>query len=69
MEDLSKYKSITELIKDSDVALVNKLSQSEVRELADLVESWLVQHAESVEGMFDIDSEEEILAYRIPDSK
>lgn len=54
-------KFITDLIEQSNVAHVNKLSSQECDELATEIETWLKQKAESIEGLFDPDSDEEIL--------
>ena len=62
MEKLTNTpKNITDLIAESDIAHVNKLTATECDELAIEIEAWLTHRAESLEGLFDPDSEEDVL--------
>lgn len=62
MENQSTPKFITDLIEQSNVAYMNKLTPQECNELATEIEIWLKQKAVSIEGLFNPDSDEQLMA-------
>ncbi|MEM7298110.1 MAG: hypothetical protein AAF391_07570 [Bacteroidota bacterium] len=62
MSSNSELQYITDVIINSEVAHVNKLSEQECDDLAVEIETWLKSRAESVEGLFNPDTDEQILA-------